>query len=215
MPQLPTFLDNIKSTLSAPLFTADLKNGKPGSYDFGFIDDSKYTGNITYVPVDSRQGFWGFTVNGYAIDTKEFNPVTVNGIADTGSTLISLPEKIVNAYYAAISGAVYSSTEAGFVYPCGTPLPSITFDIGNYRAVVPGSFIEYRPISEDSISMFHQISNQLPRTTLTSNIILACFGGIQSTSDFGFILGDIFLKSQFVVFDAGTEPRLGFAAKPL
>lgn len=56
----------------------------------------------------------------------------------------------------------------------------------------------------------------MPRIVLTSNFFLACYGGIQAGSDSdSFILGDAFLNSQFVVFDAGSEPRLGFAAKPV
>ncbi|MCJ1428718.1 Type I transmembrane sorting receptor [Sticta canariensis] len=189
------FWDNIKSTLSAPLFTADLKKGKPGSYDFGFIDDSKYTGNITYVSVDTSQGFWTFTIKGYAIGGEILNPITVNVIADTGTTLILLPEQMVKAYCAGVPIAFYNSTEAKYSFPCRTTLPSITFDIGNYNAVVPGHFMNFRPRLDDDNT---------------------CYGGIQPAfNPQDFILGDIFLKSQFIVFDAGNEPRLGFAAKPL
>jgi len=47
-----TFFDTAFSEglLQADVFTADLKKGAPGSYDFGFIDSTKYTGSITYVP---------------------------------------------------------------------------------------------------------------------------------------------------------------------
>jgi aspergillopepsin I len=53
-----------QGVLSQNVFAADLKKGQPGSYDFGYIDSSKYTGSITYTGVDSSQGFWGFTSSG-------------------------------------------------------------------------------------------------------------------------------------------------------
>ena len=34
-----TFFDNVKSSLSAPLFAVDLKKGEAGTYAFGTIDD--------------------------------------------------------------------------------------------------------------------------------------------------------------------------------
>ena len=48
--QQTTFFDTAISEglLAANVFTADLQAGKPGSYDFGFIDSSKYSGSITY-----------------------------------------------------------------------------------------------------------------------------------------------------------------------
>jgi hypothetical protein len=46
----------------------------------------------------------------------------------------------------------------------------------------------------------------------TDNTSVSCFGGLQSNSGIGFsIFGDIFLKSQYVVFDqTQASPRIGF-----
>jgi hypothetical protein len=186
-----TFFDNVKSSLASPLFTANLLKGEPGTYDFGYIDSSKYTGSISYTPVNTANGFWEFTGSGYAVGSGSFQSLQIDAIADTGTTLLLVPDAVVSAYYAKVSGAKYDSSQGGYTFPCKSTLPSFTFGVGSYRGVIPGSYMNYSPVTSTT-----------------------CFGGIQSDSGIGFsIYGDILLKAQFVVFDGGNT-RLGFANKP-
>jgi len=115
-------------------------------------------------------------------------------VADTGTSLLLLPSDIVNAYYKQVKGAVYSNYQGGWVFSCNTKLPIFTAIIGGKPFVVPGSYMNY--------------------ANLGSNM---CFGGMQADTGIGFsILGDVFLKSQFVVFSqAAAKPQIGFAAKKL
>ncbi|KAJ8613711.1 hypothetical protein MRB53_036853 [Persea americana] len=183
-----TFFDTVKSTLPKQLFTATLKHGKPGSYDFGFINSNKYTGSLTYTSVDSSQGFWSFTAGGYAIGGEQGGS-SFSAIADTGTTLMLLDDDTVSAFYDQIDSASYSDTYGGYVFDCNDgSVPEFSVIIGNSYATVPASYLSYAPNGDGT-----------------------CYGGIQSDSGIGFsILGDIFLKSQFVVFDEGNL-RLGFA----
>lgn len=167
-----------------------------GTYNFGYIDDSLYTGNLTYTPVDSEAGYWLFSSTGYAIGGNAFNKTTITGIADTGTTLLMLPTAIVDAYYAQINGSSYDSTNSGYIFPCTETPPDFTIGIeAGGRIVVPGSFINYSPIDSAGTN---------------------CYGGIQDDADIGFaIFGDIALKAAFVVFEGGESPRLGWANKDL
>lgn len=194
--QQTTFFDTAinEGLLAANVFTADLQAGAPGTYDFGFIDSSKYTGSITYAAVDNSNGFWEFTGSGYAVGSGSFKSSSIDAIADTGTTLLLLDDSIVSAYYSKVSGAKYDNSQGGYTFSCSTTLPSFTLGIGSYKAVIPGTFINYAP---------------------TDNSGTTCYGGIQSNAGIGFsIYGDIFLKSQFAVFDSDNL-RVGFAAKPL
>lgn len=187
-----TFFDTVKSTLAKPLFTANLKMGAAGSYDFGYIDASKYSGSITYVTVNTAQGFWQFTAGAYSIGTGAATGSVGTSIADTGTTLLYLPSTIVSAYYKQVASAVVDNQQGGYVFDCDATLPNFSVVIGGKTFVVPGSYINYAPVSDSQ-----------------------CFGGIQSNTGIGFtIFGDIFLKSVFAVFDeTQSTPRLGFAAK--
>ncbi|KAF1939902.1 acid protease [Clathrospora elynae] len=187
--QQNTFFDTVKSQLAAPVFCANLKYHAAGTYDFGFIDSSKYTGPITYVNVDSSNGFWGFTATGYTVGTTT-TKASLPGIVDTGTTLIYTDTAVVRAYYAKVSGAKNDSTQGGYIFPCTATLPNFAITIGGVAQTVPAKYINYAPLGDGT-----------------------CFGGIQDDTGLGFsIFGDIFLKSKYVVHDkTSSTPRLGFA----
>jgi aspergillopepsin I len=101
-----------------------------------------------------------------------------------------LPVHIVREFYQQVDGAEDSSEFGGWIVACSTPLPSFTAIISGYRAVVGGDLIKLGPLS--------------PTSTY-------CLGGIQNNMNNNVsIFGDVFLRSQYVVFDA-RGPSLGFA----
>ncbi|KAI1767114.1 secreted aspartic proteinase precursor [Hypoxylon sp. FL1150] len=191
-----TFFDNVAPNLDTAVWTADLQYHEPGTYDFGVIDDSKYTGDITYTDVDSSDGFWMFTASGYSVGAKnstiKARASSIQGIADTGTTLAMLPTTVVTAYYNEVSGAKYDSSNGGYTFPCDASLPDFKFQVEGATFTIPGRYINYAPVDDST-----------------------CFGGIQSDEGIGFaIWGDVALKAAFVVFDqTQSTPRLGFATK--
>lgn len=182
-----TWFDTVKSSLPQQLFAVTLKYQQPGTYDFGFIDSSKYEGPLTYTAVDNSQGFWSFTADGYSVAGTQTSG-SLKAIADTGTSLILVADDVVSAYYAKITGSSNSNTAGGYVFPCSNTLPDFGLLIGGQTFTVPGKYINYAPNGDGT-----------------------CYGGIQSSAGIGFnILGDVFLKAQYVVFDSGNM-QLGFA----
>lgn len=187
-----TFFDNVMNDLASPLFTANLKRQEDGNYNFGYINQSEYTGTITYTDVDSSRGFWGFHPTGYQIGNQSFNETAWFAIADTGTSLLLLPTDMVKIYWSGVAGAAFDTSQGGYTYPCKNAPPDFTFGVDHYRGVIPGSFMNYAQISTTH-----------------------CYGGIQASGGIGFsIFGDVALKAQFVVFDGGDK-RLGWANKNL
>ncbi|KAH9870170.1 hypothetical protein J1614_007093, partial [Plenodomus biglobosus] len=190
--QQTTFFDTVKPQLAAPLFAVNLKYHAAGTYDFGYIDKSKYTGSITYVDVDNSQGFWGISATAYGVGSTTTQRA-ISGIFDTGTTLVYTDAAVVKAYYAKVSGAKLDNTQGGYVFPCSATLPNFSITVGGVAQVVPGKYVNYAPVDSSGTT---------------------CFGGIQTDDGIGFsIFGDIFLKSKYVIHEAvsGSTPRIGLA----
>ena len=98
--------------------------------------------------------------------------------------------QVVQNYYAQVPSSSYDQAQGGYTFPCGTLLPSFSIVHGGAVRTVPGTFINYAPLSDGSGK---------------------CYGGIQPNSGLPFgILGDVFIKSQYVVFDA-LHTQIGLA----
>ncbi|KAM0256334.1 hypothetical protein ACHAPA_012204 [Fusarium lateritium] len=189
-----TFFDNTKGVLASPIFAADLKAGALGTYDFGYIDTNKVQGRVEYADIDNTQGYWKITSPGYAVGSGRFVKYSIDAIVDTGTSLLLLPDDVVQDYYSKVNKSTYSTSEGGWIFPCENKNPTFVFSAGSYHGTVPGNYINYAPaVAKRGY----------------------CFGGIQSDVGIGFsIFGDVLLKSQYVVFDAGNV-RVGFAPKKL
>jgi hypothetical protein len=188
-PQQPlTWFDNIKTSLLTELWTANLKKVATGTYNFRCIDSTAYTGTITYTP--ASRGLWEFTASGYKLGSAAFVNTSIDAIADTGTTLLLLPSPVVPG--AQVQSAYLDPSLAAYIYPCSSTLPNFTFGIGSYRGVVPEAYMDHGPVNSDW-----------------------CYGGIQNQDSSPFsVFGDVLLKAQFVVFDAGNV-QTGFAAKTM
>lgn len=102
----------------------------------------------------------------------------------------SVPE-IVAAYYESIRSA--QNSRYGYAFLCEEKLPSLSIAIGDaYVATINGSDMTYASLDDGSGY---------------------CLGGLQPGPGRFQILGGVFLKQFFAVFDGGEELRFGVALK--
>ncbi|KAF3924569.1 Penicillopepsin [Orbilia brochopaga] len=196
--QSKTFFENVMASLSNKLFTAYLRHAAVGSYDFGYIDKSKYlsaSSAIQYTPINTQNGWWEFPSKYYKVSGKNYTiSAAATGIADTGTTLMLISGTAASTYYGTIKGAQNNPQVGGYIVPCASAnsLPPFYFNVGPYVASVSGANIIYG----SSLG--------------TLNGVSYCFGGLQPITGNQFIFGDVFFKQNFAVFDYGNL-QFGFA----
>ncbi|MCJ1477724.1 hypothetical protein MMC13_006397 [Lambiella insularis] len=188
--QQKTFFDNISGSLAQPVFTANLKHGTTGFYEFGTIDATMFAGNLAYTPIDDG-GFWQFPSNSFSVGN---GPVQQNtqgnpAIADTGTSLLLVDDSVMEGYYSQVTGAHHDDAQQGVIFPCDAALPDLNIAMGaNYMGTLPGSGM-----------IFAQVGGN------------TCYGAMQSNAGQNIqIFGDVMFKAQFVVFNIGDK-SIGFA----
>lgn len=147
-----TFFDNAMPTLAEPVFTADLRQDAVGAYEFGRIDAARFTGDLTWAPIDPTNGFWEFTSTKFSVGNgKALNAIGGTAIADTGTTLMLVNAAVVNAYYSQVAGAQNNEQVGGITFPCDSVLPDLNVDVGGtYTATIQGKFINFAQVNESS-----------------------------------------------------------------
>ncbi|RCH94284.1 Type I transmembrane sorting receptor [Rhizopus stolonifer] len=177
---IKTPMDNLISQglISQPIFGVYLgkkSTGGGGEYIFGGYDSSKFKGSLTTIPVDNSNGWYGITVKGTTINGVSVGS-SFTGILDTGTTLLILPNKI-----AAAVARAYGATDnydGTYTISCDTTrLKPLVFSIGSSTFQVP----------VDSL-IFQKVGSR-------------CYAGF-GYADYDFaIIGDTFLKNNYVVFN--------------
>ncbi|KAF9123665.1 hypothetical protein BGW39_008794 [Mortierella sp. 14UC] len=227
-----TFMDNaINGTLKQPVVSILLPSsrrngGRNGHILFGGIDHSRFTSQLHYVPV-TQKGYWQVKLDAFkvpvlisnktnantaAAENKARNPIEIplqnqDAILDTGTTLIILSSTAAKKIHSSIPGSTLHP-KLGWLVPCS---------LRNRR---PTSSTSFSSNKKDAIAFklngkcFH-----VPLADLAFEAVQGlgkegewCLSGVQGGQEGLWILGDVFIKNHYAVFDYSPEkPRVGLA----
>jgi hypothetical protein len=187
---IPTVFQNMIPKLEKPLFSFYLgkTDGAPGELLLGGIDDKKYTGDITYVPL-SNETYWALDLTSM---TAEGDSITSakRVIIDSGTSILAGPSADVEALAKKVGARRSFINRNEYVISCSKvdSLPTINVGIGNATFALEGA---------DYI--------------INAGILcLFAFTGIDVPTEELWIMGDVFMRKYYTVFDWGNE-RMGFA----
>uniref|UniRef100_A0A8C5YMC7 Pepsin F-like n=1 Tax=Marmota marmota marmota TaxID=9994 RepID=A0A8C5YMC7_MARMA len=156
----------------------------------GGVDPSYYSGQLTWVPV-SKPSYWQIAMDSISINGKVIAcDGGCQGIIDTGTSLLSGPADHVLNIQKLIHAQPYDHGQ--YVVDCDTidALPDILFTINGVEYPVPASAYVRKSHSHTCRSGFEGLDHPFYPET--------------------WVLGDIFLRLYFTVFDRANN-RIGLA----
>ncbi|TFK89413.1 acid protease [Polyporus arcularius HHB13444] len=177
-----------------------------GELSFGGIDESKFTGPLTFVPITSTppaSTFVGIDQSvTYGVANTPILPLSA-GITDTGTTLLLFATEAFDAYLR-ITGAVFDAEVGLFRL---TPdqfanLESLFFHIGD-------TTLEFTPNAQ----IFPRVLNTAIGGSPDFVYLITNDLGPASGEGFDFVDGMVFLERFYYVFDAANS-QVGFATTP-
>ncbi|NWV04597.1 CATE protein, partial [Ptilonorhynchus violaceus] len=194
----PVF-DNMmdQNLVELPIFSVYMssnpESSQGGELLFGGFDTSRFTGRLNWVPV-TQQGYWQIQLDNIQLGgTVAFCAGGCQAIVDTGTSLITGPHKDIKELQKLI-GAV--SVDGEYAVECSNldVMPDLTFTINGLPYTLSAqayTLMEYGDGITFCISGFQ--GNDIPPPT----------GPL-------WILGDVFIRQFYSVFDRGNN-RVGLA----
>ncbi|OJJ87067.1 pepsin-like aspartic protease [Aspergillus glaucus CBS 516.65] len=190
----PTFMDFVQkeNMLESNIVGFSLSRGsdddQDGTVTFGGVDKSKLDGNITYTDTISSSNRWEIPVDDVTVDGQACNFTGKGAIIDTGTSYMMLPPDDAKTVHSLIPGA--TSSGQNFVLPCESDAEiRITFSGVSYN-ISPKDYV-----------------GQKAGDNCVSTIV-----GYQSFGDDEWLVGDVFLKNVYSVFDYDND-RIGLSGR--
>jgi len=190
----PTVFDDLFSQglVSQNVFAFYLTSdpSKQGELTLGGYDANHYSGTIQYVSVTSAT-YWETKLDFLKLGTTSETTAT-KVILDTGTSTLAGPAKDVAAIARAI-GALPVGTTGEYLIACtkGPSLPNITVGMGGFTFTLTGP--EYLIDQGEPDCVLGILGIDIPPPT----------GPL-------WIMGDVFIRKYYTIFDVGAK-RLGFA----
>ncbi|KAG7698069.1 hypothetical protein KL932_001035 [Ogataea haglerorum] len=155
-----------------------------GEATFGGYDASKFTGDITWLPV-RRKAYWEVKFSGIALG-DEYAPLENTGAAiDTGTSLIALPSQLAEILNSQIGAEKSWSGQYQIDCDKRDSLPDLTFNFDGYNFTI--SPYDYTlEVSGSCISAFTPVDLPAPIGPMA-------------------IIGDAFLRRYYSVYDLGKD----------
>ncbi|KAK6517255.1 hypothetical protein TWF281_003917 [Arthrobotrys megalospora] len=196
--KVPTFLENLisRNIISKHVFgaylhrTADNKNG--GTITFGGIDNARIDGGIDalkYYDVNTTTALWSIQLSDVVLDGQNVNfEGGRTAIIDTGTALILIPPADALKLHQFIPGT--KSNGETFYIPCDTNI-SLQFQFRNDK---------YQISSKDYVGDPIDAKQEL---------CLSLIVGRSVVRDGAWLIGDVFLRNVYSVFDM-ENGKIGF-----
>jgi hypothetical protein len=159
-----------------------------GKWTFGGYDTSVIRGSLATASL-TRQAWWEISIPTIKVGSVKSITPTSTVIIDTGTTLILLSKSDCDSIYSSLPGGKLSSS-GYYTLWCNatsntyTGRRNVYFNIGGSEFGVPAADLLWEQVDD-----------------------VNCYGGIQSwgTGNGVSILGDVFLKNVYAVFDVGQN----------
>ncbi|KDQ17315.1 hypothetical protein BOTBODRAFT_53435 [Botryobasidium botryosum FD-172 SS1] len=196
----------------------DLDNSGVGTFSIGAFNP-KYSAvqNQPELPVFNINApggaRWSTLIDAVELSGKNVTLAksTVSGVPsgkalatlDTGSAAMYLSRDIAETWLRSISGAIYVSTEDAWLVDCNAELQAAIWFKGFRYPIHPLDFTQ----------IYVQPLLSLPNATYCQILVLPLESGFDGTLDY--LLGDVFLRNVYSVFDFGdTDPQTGKQGDP-
>jgi saccharopepsin len=195
----PVFFSLIEqSAVSSPVFAfylKGLKDGSPGgSMTVGFWDPEAFIDKIVWIPVIDRS-YWTVPLRNLRVGNELIPSSKSQAIIDTGTSLMACPKAASDRINQLIGGVNIGDGTYGVNCDTIPQLPMIKLKMGHATFTLrPIDYIIR--VGDTCVSGFIGVDFNLPQ-------------GYP-----GWIIGDVFLRPYYSIYDAGND-RVGFAiAKP-